>query len=176
MKMESTLPPELVFKILGYLPEKELNKYMLASKQTLESGQEIKKSKARKLLSGLHKKDVEKVVSKVEMDPLYWSKIYKETRKRKFINQAIKMIKDIPNESVKNKTNGLIRLGNLAIDNRDVLRTMSKFQDTLKNMFLDFYRDSRINDESKRVIEIIYLELFPESFDETFGYKLDIFD
>jgi hypothetical protein len=174
--MESNLPPELIFKILKYLPETELNKYMLASKETLQSGQEIKKSKSRKLLSGLHKKDSEKILSKVNMDPLYWSKIYKETRKKKFSNEIIKLIKKIPDSSIKNKTNAIIQVGNIAIDNKDILKTMDEFQNMLKTILLDYYKDTRIPDESKRVIEIIYLELFPETFDETFGYKLNIFD
>lgn len=174
--MESTLPSELIFSILEYLPEKDLNKYMLASKETLESGQEIKKSKAKKLLSGLPKKRAEQILSKVNTDSLYWSKIYKETRKKKFSEQVIKLINEIPNQSIKNKTKGLIRLANIAISNKDILKTMDKFQNMLKTMLLDFYQDERIEDESKRIIELIYLELFPESFDETFGYKLNIFD
>lgn len=174
--MESTLPSELIFSILEYLPEKDLNKYMLASKKTLESGQEIKKSKAKKLLSSLPKKRAEQILSKVNTDSLYWSKIYKETRKKKFTEQVIHLINEIPNQSIKNKTKGLIRLANIAISNKDILKTMNKFQNMLKTMLVDFYKDERIEDESKRIIELIYLELFPESFDETFGYKLNIFD
>jgi hypothetical protein len=112
----------------------------------------------------------------VNTDSLYWSKIYKETRKKKFSEQVIKLINEIPNQSIKNKTKGLIRLANIAISNKDILKTMDKFQNMLKTMLLDFYQDERIEDESKRIIELIYLELFPESFDETFGYKLNIFD
>lgn len=174
--MESSLPSELIFSILEYLPEKDLNKYMLASKETLESGQEIKKSKAKKLLSSLPKKSADQILSKVSTDSLYWSKIYKETRKKKFSEQVVKLVNEIHNQSIKNKTKGLIRLANLAINNKDILRTMNKFNAMLKTILLDFYKDERIEDESKRIIEFIYLELFPESFDETFGYELNIFE
>lgn len=174
--MESTLPSELIFSILEYLPEKDLNRYMLANKETLESGQEIKKSKAKKLLSSLPKKRAEQILSKVNTDSLYWSKIYKETRKKKFTEQVIHLINEIHDQSIKNKTKGLIRLANIAISNKDILKTMNKFNAMLKTILLDFYQDERIEDESKRIIELIYLELFPESFDETFGYKLNIFD
>jgi dGTP triphosphohydrolase len=173
--MESNLPSELVFKILGYLEPRQVSQYMSASKSTLESGQEIKKSKTKKLISQMSPKKVKKVLSKVKTDQLYWSKSYKELRKQKLSDEIRIILKDLDDKPVSQKLNKFIELGNLLIDNQNVLSTMEKFKASLKPLFVDYHRDARIPDKAKWVIEMIFMELYPKDYDETFGYQLNIF-
>jgi hypothetical protein len=173
--MESNLPPELVFKVLEYLEPKNVAQYMTSSKATLQSGQEIKKSKATRLMKQMSHKKVEKILSKVKDDELYWSKSYKELRKRKLSDEIKNILKDLDNKPVSQKLNKFIELGNLLIDNQNVLSTMKKFKASLKPLFIEYHNDTRIPDRAKWVIEMIFMELYPEDYDKTFGYQLNIF-
>jgi hypothetical protein len=174
-KMESNLPPELVFKVLGYLEPKHVGQYMSSSRSTLQSGQEIKKSKATRLMTQMTPKQVEKVLSKVKDDELYWSKSYRELRKQKLSDEIKSILKDLDNKPVSQKLNKFIELGNLLIDNQNVLSTMKKFKTSLKPLFIDYHQDPRIPDRAKWIIEMIFMELYPEDYDKTFGYQLNIF-
>jgi hypothetical protein len=174
--MESNLPPELVFKVLGYLEPKQVSQYMSASKSTLESGQEIKKSKTRKLMTEMNPQKVEKVLDKIKEDDLYWSKSYKELRKQKLSDEIKNLLRNIDdNQPVSQKVNNFIQLGNLLIDNQNVLSTMVKFKKSLKPLFIDYHRDPRIPDRAKWVLEMIFMELYPKDYDKIFGYQLNIF-
>lgn len=173
--MESKLPPELVFKVLGYLDPKQVGQYMSASKSTLESGQEIKKSKAKKLMKQMSPQKVKSTMEKIKDDDLYWSKSYRELRKKKFTDEVKNVLKDIDNKPVSQKLNKFIELGNLLIENKDVLASMKIFKESLKSLFTEYHKDSRIPDRAKWVIEMIFMELFPNDYDKTFGYELNIF-
>jgi hypothetical protein len=174
--MESKLPPELVFKVLGYLDPKNVAQYMSSSKATLQSGQEIKKSKATRLMKQMSPKKVEKILSKVkDDDELYWSKSYKELRKRKLSDDIKSLLKDLDNKPISQKVIKFIELGNLLIDNQNVLSTMKKFKASLMPLFIDYHRDPRIPDRDKWLIEMIFMELYPEDYEKTFGYQLNIF-
>jgi hypothetical protein len=169
--MESKLPPEIVFQILQQVDPKSVSQYMQASTSTLESGQEIKKSKVVRLMKQVPKSIVDSAMKKVNpQDPLYWSKLYRQIRVLYLSSQ----IKDLINNKLgSDRTATLIELGNLLIPNRDIFATMNKFKKEIRMLLREHYLGPFVRDQDKGVIEIIYLELFPEHFEEDFGFGLD---
>jgi hypothetical protein len=172
--MESKLPPELVFEVLGYLEPKHVSQYMSSSKSTLQSGQEIKKAKVTKLISQMSPKKVEEILNSLTDDHLYWSKAYKELRKQKLIDEIKSLLKDVVDKTIPEKTAIFIKLGNLLIDNQNVFSAIPAFKRDLKTLFKEYYEDQNtVPDRDKLVIEMIFMELYPEDYDEMFGYQIN---
>ena len=173
--MESNLPAEIIFQILQKIPSSSVNSYMLAQKATLESGQEIKKSQANRLLNKLPQRRANIILNRYETnDPLYWSKVYKDARKSVLaqdVKEVIESFQDV--NTLATKTQKLIKLGNLLIENKDIVATMNDFKATMRQLLLDYSKLGAISHQEKTVIENIYYHLFPEFYDEDFGLGLD---
>jgi hypothetical protein len=169
--MERILPPEIVFKVLKNLSPVDVSRYMQGNKSTLESGQEIKKSKSAILMKNMSEKSISSALKKVKPeDPLYWSKAYRQLRRASLIEQVKTLLANM-NQTNEEKTKKLLEIGNLLIENRDIFSTMGPLKKTIRTLLREFYHSS-IPLESKAIIEIIYLELFPEKFDQDFGFGL----